>query len=396
MPLTESCSECSKKTHSQDTSQCQAYDLECSFVSRCQAAGNGGQPPASFLCFLPEFRGRPSLFQTNGSCENNSKDFLSASSSLSITRKRIQRHDIPIRTIRSVNVATVDAFNNGYHNMKATSGSSNIQEVNSDVRHTDMRFEDTHEQTKDEPQSAYEGLETSNEDFSQQMEESADSQADHKPVREDTEVQDDLAYEITEFFEAFQEGHDRFQRTLLQEPSMERISEEAGSTVEPSMIMLTTSDSLSGSDKLSYNVPNNEESNNAPVTNHENNPNEFLNGGKNNSFLQTDDVHVASGKWYDDVEAADSVSVTFSGPLALSGPMSYTGHSVQVPYSGSLSHRSDSSTASTHSFAFPILPCEWNSSPVKMAQPDKRYMRPRWRRRLCSLFCCDSSATLFN
>ncbi|CAA0828780.1 18S pre-ribosomal assembly protein gar2-related [Striga hermonthica] len=41
-------------------------------------------------------------------------------------------------------------------------------------------------------------------------------------------------------------------------------------------------------------------------------------------------------------------AVTYSGPIALSG---------------SLSHRSDASTTSTRSFAFPILQPEWNSSP---------------------------------
>ncbi|KAL8157379.1 uncharacterized protein LOC141673661 isoform X2 [Apium graveolens] len=62
----------------------------------------------------------------------------------------------------------------------------------------------------------------------------------------------------------------------------------------------------------------------------------------------------------------------------------YSGH---VPFSGSISLRSDSSTTSTRSFAFPVLPNEWNSSPVRMAKADRRNLR---RRRGCNLglLCC--------
>ncbi|KAE9605610.1 hypothetical protein Lal_00025557 [Lupinus albus] len=64
--------------------------------------------------------------------------------------------------------------------------------------------------------------------------------------------------------------------------------------------------------------------------------------------------------------------------------ISYSGH---VPYSGSISLRSDSSTTSTRSFAFPVLPSEWNSSPVRMAKADKsNYRKHRsWRE---GLLCC--------
>ncbi|MBA0577683.1 hypothetical protein Golob_024664, partial [Gossypium lobatum] len=46
-----------------------------------------------------------------------------------------------------------------------------------------------------------------------------------------------------------------------------------------------------------------------------------------------------------------------------------------IPCSGSMSLQSSSSTASSHSFAFPILPTEWNGSPVRMAEADPR--RPK-------------------
>ncbi|KAJ6824687.1 uncharacterized protein M6B38_379320 [Iris pallida] len=66
----------------------------------------------------------------------------------------------------------------------------------------------------------------------------------------------------------------------------------------------------------------------------------------------------------------------FHGPGFLSGSIANSGH---IPYSGNISIRSDSSTTSARSFAFPILQSEWNSSPVKMAKA---------RRRGRKLFCC--------
>ncbi|WOL19910.1 hypothetical protein Cni_G28712 [Canna indica] len=71
--------------------------------------------------------------------------------------------------------------------------------------------------------------------------------------------------------------------------------------------------------------------------------------------------------------------LNFPGPY-LSGPKVTSGH---IAYSGSISLRSDSSTTSTHSFAFPILQREWNTSPVKMAKADRRHSRKSW-----SLICC--------
>ncbi|KAJ8637111.1 hypothetical protein MRB53_011378 [Persea americana] len=66
---------------------------------------------------------------------------------------------------------------------------------------------------------------------------------------------------------------------------------------------------------------------------------------------------------------------SFSGMGAVSGPL------------GSISFRSDSSTTSTRSFAFPILNSEWNSSPVKMAKADRRHFRKHrgWK---MALLCC--------
>lgn len=69
------------------------------------------------------------------------------------------------------------------------------------------------------------------------------------------------------------------------------------------------------------------------------------------------------------------------------GVSSHICYSGPVPFSGSISLRSDSSTTSARSFAFPILQSEWNSSPVRMAKADKRHHRRQkgWRE---GLLCC--------
>lgn len=92
---------------------------------------------------------------------------------------------------------------------------------------------------------------------------------------------------------------------------------------------------------------------------------------------------VASDKVSVNSNVAETVNHANSAPILRSGSMSYSG-SVSCP--GSLSLRSDSSTNSTRSFAFPILSNEWNSSPVKMTQADSRYYKrkQRWR---CCCFC---------
>ncbi|XP_068642683.1 uncharacterized protein [Aristolochia californica] len=75
---------------------------------------------------------------------------------------------------------------------------------------------------------------------------------------------------------------------------------------------------------------------------------------------------------------------SFSGAHSLPSSVAHSGH---IPYSGSISLRSDSSTASARSFAFPILHSEWNSSPVRMAKADRRHLRKHrgWR---VAFFCC--------
>lgn len=67
-------------------------------------------------------------------------------------------------------------------------------------------------------------------------------------------------------------------------------------------------------------------------------------------------------------------SFSMAGLITYSGPMTY---------SGNVSLRSDSSTTSTRSFAFPIIQSEWNSSPIRMAKADRRHRG--WRQ---GLLCC--------
>ncbi|PWA60591.1 hypothetical protein CTI12_AA368870 [Artemisia annua] len=75
---------------------------------------------------------------------------------------------------------------------------------------------------------------------------------------------------------------------------------------------------------------------------------------------------------------------SFSGAGPVSGLITYSG---PIAFSGSISLRSDSSTTSTRSFAFPILQNEWNSSPVRMAKADRRRLQKHrgWKH---GLLCC--------
>lgn len=68
--------------------------------------------------------------------------------------------------------------------------------------------------------------------------------------------------------------------------------------------------------------------------------------------------------------------------FSMAGPVSG-----RITYSGSISHRSDSSNTSVRSFAFPVLQTEWNSSPVRMVKVDQTRSRKqrKWRE---ALMCC--------
>ncbi|XP_061351996.1 uncharacterized protein LOC133296970 [Gastrolobium bilobum] len=94
--------------------------------------------------------------------------------------------------------------------------------------------------------------------------------------------------------------------------------------------------------------------------------------------VKSDDEAVTSHLRHSLGESSFSALGTVSSRISYSGP---------VPYSGSISLRSDSSTTSTRSFAFPVLQSEWNSSPVRMAKADRSHCRKHrgWRQ---GLLCC--------
>ncbi|KAI5056300.1 hypothetical protein GOP47_0028118 [Adiantum capillus-veneris] len=177
---------------------------------------------------------------------------------------------------------------------------------------------------------------------------------------------DILAFKITEFFNAFQEGQEHNLLKFTQ--TLDLLSSESLIKPEGGQRDAKTNPALINQHIKSDNV----------VTQVDADP---IDGRISSSAGR-------SGKWNGSF-GAESFSGTLSGPLTFSGPMSFSGNSGHGPsYSGSVSHRSDSSTASTHSFAFPVLPFEFNSSPVKIAQPDKRFVQRPWKRRLRHLFCC--------
>ncbi|CDO98546.1 unnamed protein product [Coffea canephora] len=64
-------------------------------------------------------------------------------------------------------------------------------------------------------------------------------------------------------------------------------------------------------------------------------------------------------------------SSSFSAASTPSGRLTFSG---LIPFSDNISVRSNS-TASTRSFAFPILATEWNESPIRMAEVDRKPKR---------------------
>ncbi|MFS7959798.1 putative protein BREAKING OF ASYMMETRY IN THE STOMATAL LINEAGE [Helianthus anomalus] len=93
-------------------------------------------------------------------------------------------------------------------------------------------------------------------------------------------------------------------------------------------------------------------------------------GSDNDAMINQ--LHRGEGESSFSVAAPVPEHITYSGPIA---------------FSGSTSLRSDSSTTSTRSFAFPILQNEWNSSPVRMAKADRRRLQKHrgWKH---GLLCC--------
>ncbi|WMV28032.1 hypothetical protein MTR67_021417 [Solanum verrucosum] len=106
----------------------------------------------------------------------------------------------------------------------------------------------------------------------------------------------------------------------------------------------------------------------------------FANTADNAHQQHLESQNMANGQGhFADGEASFSAA---RGPI--SGSITYSG---PISYSGSVSLRSESSTTSTRSFAFPVLQNEWNSSPVRMAKAERRRLSKQkgWKQ---GILCC--------
>lgn len=94
--------------------------------------------------------------------------------------------------------------------------------------------------------------------------------------------------------------------------------------------------------------------------------------------LESQNVANGQGHFADGEASFSAAGGPVSGSITYSGPISC---------SGSISLRSESSTTSARSFAFPVLQNEWNSSPVRMAKAERRRLHKYkcWRQ---GLLCC--------
>ncbi|WVZ21221.1 hypothetical protein V8G54_008543 [Vigna mungo] len=92
-----------------------------------------------------------------------------------------------------------------------------------------------------------------------------------------------------------------------------------------------------------------------------------------------------SGKRQDN----DPQETCFSAEGPLSG--SPTSYAAPATTSSNASHHSNDSISSTHSFAFPILPEEWNGSPVRMLEAEKSQLRKDLWQKIVVLFSCCKS-----
>lgn len=113
---------------------------------------------------------------------------------------------------------------------------------------------------------------------------------------------------------------------------------------------------------------------------HDQGESSFSAAGHSSSLINTSGpIHYSDSEGFLVQRDLGDSSFTAAGQFSGSGP---------IPYSGSISLRSDSSATSTRSFAFPVIhPPEPFCSPVRMAKADRRLLRKRtgWKR---GIFCC--------
>lgn len=312
----------------------------------------------SFLCFLPELQCAPTdIIYFNGINESNGIQHFSTKP-LPLAKKNGLNGtlDSPNRLLNASAEAGSGIGNGFLENRVSLSGShcqrellkiGNMEESRGDHQQPDLATRTV--------------LQSFNQAESGNVQ-AAERNGHYHPSQEFSGEEDELAFEITEFFDAFQDGKERIFMKLREK--LDSLSPD--SSLDPRGNQLGALPNAKSRDgQSSFGKPG------MPVDE------DSTHGGLYQRWSSAD----RSEKWNGLLEV-DSLSATFSGPISLSG---YSGH---TPYSGSVSHRSDSSTASTHSFAFPILPCEWNSSPVKMPEPDQRFTEKGWKQHLRNFFCC--------
>lgn len=138
---------------------------------------------------------------------------------------------------------------------------------------------------------------------------------------------------------------------------------EEGVSAEPALGLAVEESNSDGTTSLSYHFEHSaladcgkKDSHQLPVSNCNVTPHTFrpLEG----HFVQGESSQIRN--------SLGEASFSAAGPV--SGRISYSG---SIPNSGSISIRSDSSTTSTRSFAFPILQSEYVSSPARMAEPEQ-------------------------
>ncbi|KAG5019965.1 hypothetical protein GLYMA_06G206200v4 [Glycine max] len=137
---------------------------------------------------------------------------------------------------------------------------------------------------------------------------------------------------------------------------------------------------------------------------------EFSRSFKNwqiNSFLGTIGSRVEFPSCSDCVQVADTImcrseianshSPSGSGKRQENDPQETTcscdvgpsPYAAPATTSSSASHHSNDSISSTHSFAFPILPAEWNGSPERMLEANKsQFRKDRWQKIRVLFSCC--------
>ncbi|XP_020581100.1 uncharacterized protein LOC110025120 isoform X2 [Phalaenopsis equestris] len=156
---------------------------------------------------------------------------------------------------------------------------------------------------------------------------------------------------------------------ISNETKSDRIDNTSGTSDDPKIDVVTHTSDLGAGDPS---IVGNE---NRVVNNQQ--------GPQSQNYVENEDP-VSDGA----TSARSSFSQLAHGDMNPLGPANFSGSitASHTQQSGNISLRSESSTTSGQSFAFPVLQPEWSSSPVRMAKADRRHLRKhRWR---TALTCC--------